>query len=137
MEKLKAGQRVKIGVERGGDSLEYEVKLGRLGKLWNLDPGPRGPSEEEEPVRDRPSLGVQLVRDADGAEVYEVVPGSAAQKAGILAGDLILEIDGEAINTAAEMAENIGGRKPGDKISLLLRRGDEEKELDVELGAAG
>ena len=50
---------------------------------------------------------------------------------------MILEIEGDAIASAAEMAENIAGREPGDEIKLLLRRGDEQKELKVKLGRAG
>ena len=135
LEKLKVGQKVKIGLERGDENLDVEVKLGRLGKLWQFDQAPG--EEEEEPVEARPSLGVQLERDADGAQVFEVVPGSAAAEAGIEAGDIVLEIDGKPVATASEMAENIGGRKPGDEVKLLVRRGDEQKEIKVKLGRAG
>ena len=138
LERLKVGQTVTIGVERGGDDIEFDVKLGRLGKLWDSDLGRRpGREAEEEPVKARPSLGVMLERDAEGAKVYEIVPGSAAAKAGIEAGDVVLEIDGEAIRTAAEMAENIGGRKPGEKITMRLSRGEGEETLEVQLGKAG
>ena len=140
LEKLKVDQRVKIAVDRGDEELEFEVKLGRLGKLLDYDRGRRGDDveeEEEEPLEARPSLGVQLELEAEGAKVYEVVPGSAAAAAGIEPGDVILKIDGKEIGSAPEMAENIGGRKPGDKVKMLLRRGDDEKELEVELGKAG
>ncbi|MFT4548787.1 MAG: serine protease Do, partial [Verrucomicrobiales bacterium] len=130
LEQLKAGQTVKIAVERGDENLEFDVKLGRLGKLWNMEREPRKESE----AAPRPSLGVNLVRDAESAEVYDVVEGSAAQKAGIKAGDVVLEINGEKIGSGAQMAANIGVRKPGDQVKLLLRRDENELELEVVLG---
>ena len=133
LEKFKSGDKIKVGVDRGLESLQFDVTLGRLGKLWDFDGGSAEP-EPEAPVGGRPSLGVQLVRDADGAQVYEVVPGSAADKAGVQAGDVILKIGEKEISSAAAMAADIGARKPGDKISLLLRRGGEEKSLEATLG---
>ena len=135
LEKLKVGQKVQIGLVRGEDELDVEVKLGRLGKLWQMD-RQRQP-DEEEPTADRPSLGVQLELEAEGAKVFEVVPDSPAAKGGIEPGDLILEIEGDAIDNATEMAENIAGRQPGDQITLRLRRGEEQMELKVKLGRAG
>ena len=139
LERFRTGDKIKVGIERGDDRLELDVQLGRLGGLWNLDPS-SGEAESEQdveaPIGGRPILGIQLVRDADRAEVFEVVPGSAAEEAGILAGDVILKIDQLEIDSAAEMAINIATRKPGDKISMLLKRGDDEKEIEAVLGLA-
>jgi len=139
LERLKAGDRVKVGVARGQERLEFEIKLGRLGKLWELDDEPEEAEQPggDAPVRGRASLGVQLERDAEGAKVFEVVPGSAAEKAGIQAGDVILKVDDEAVGSAAEMAENISGRTAGDRISITLQSGEEEKQLEVTLDGVG
>ncbi len=96
----------------------------------------REPRDAKEKVRPRPSLGVNLLRDADRAEVYDVVPDSAAHKASIKAGDVVLELDGVKISGGAEMAAKIGSRKAGDDISMRLLRGEQELELKVTLGAA-
>jgi S1-C subfamily serine protease len=142
MANLKAGEKVTVGVERGRERLEFEVKLGRLGKLWELDRNPHRflepePAPKPEPARGRAALGVLLVRDAIGAQVDGVSEGSPAAKAGIRAGDVLLEIDGEKIGSASELAENILARQVGDRVKLRLRRGEEKKELEVTLGEAG
>ena len=49
----------------------------------------------------------------------------------------MLEIDGDKVADAAELAENIGGRSAGDKIVLKIRRGDDEMDKKVTLGTAG
>ena len=134
LEKLKVGQKVKIGVDRDGDKLEFEVKLGRLGKLWDADPVP---ADEADGPAERPVLGVHLRSDAQAAEVFEVLPDSPAERGGIEPGDIVLEIEGEKIRNAAQMVENIGGRAPGERISMLLQRGEDEKEVVVKLGRAG
>ena len=72
-----------------------------------------------------------------GALVESVQPGTAAQKAGIrggkvattteegqvaVGGDIIVAIDGKAINSSQELAEDIETKKPGDTISIGLWR---------------
>lgn len=64
-----------------------------------------------------------------GAFVNEVLPGSAASKAGIKAGDIIVTIEGKPITSFAELRVKIGTTAPGKAIKLgLLREG---KPVDV------
>jgi putative serine protease PepD len=73
----------------------------------------------------------------EGAFVSEVVPGSAADDAGLEVGDVIIEIDGNAITKATEVREAILAKQPGDKVEVtIVRRGD-EMTLPVELGRRG
>ncbi|MGP1395824.1 MAG: RIP metalloprotease RseP [Inquilinaceae bacterium] len=58
------------------------------------------------------------------AKVGEVQAGSAAEAAGILPGDRIVEVDGVAISRFAELA-NLVRASDGEGISLTLRRDDE------------
>jgi regulator of sigma E protease len=51
-----------------------------------------------------------------------VLPGSAAEKAGILAGDLILAVDGRAVDNFADLQESIVTRA-GEKMVILVERG--------------
>ena len=64
-----------------------------------------------------------------GAFVSEVLPGSAAAKGGIKAGDVIISVDGKPITSFAELRVKIGTTAPGKAVKLgLLRNG---KPVDV------
>jgi putative serine protease PepD len=62
----------------------------------------------------------------DGALVQEVASGSPADRAGLRAGDLVVAIDGQAIQEFSELAARIRAHKPGDKVTLkIIRNGNE------------
>jgi len=61
-------------------------------------------------------------------------PGSAAEKAGLQENDIVLEFNGEKITTDNSLAKIIQKYNPGDRISLKIIRGKEEKTLEVILG---
>src|SRR5262249_39002080 len=63
-----------------------------------------------------------------------VVRGSAAQRAGIKAGDRVTQAADKPINTREEVIELIGRHKPGDVISLVVHRGDEDVNISATLG---
>ncbi len=67
-----------------------------------------------------------------GVFISEVTDGGSAEKAGLKTGDVILKIGMREVNSVAELQEEIGKRRPGDKVSLTIRTkgGSEEiKEL--------
>jgi serine protease Do len=67
-----------------------------------------------------------------GVFISGVTDGGSAEKTGVKAGDVILKIGTREVNSVAELQEEIGKRRPGDKVSLTIRTkgGDEEiKEL--------
>ncbi len=59
---------------------------------------------------------------------------SAAQKAGLKEGDIILEFNGEKITTQNSLAKIIMRYNPGDKVTLKILRGAQEKIVEVILG---
>ncbi len=61
---------------------------------------------------------------AAAAEVAAVIPNSAAQKAGLKAGDVIVEIDGHPVTRQAHVLHLLGPKYEGEKISFKYRRGD-------------
>jgi serine protease DegQ len=66
-----------------------------------------------------------------GAFVNEVLPKSAASKAGIKAGDVLISVDGKAISSFAELRAKVGTTGPGKTIKVgLLREG---KPLEVQV----
>lgn len=74
---------------------------------------------------------------AAGAQVAEVVPGSAADEAGIAVGDLIVALDGEPIADSGRLRARIVTRAPGDDLEVGIERGGERRTLDVTLGSTG
>jgi Do/DeqQ family serine protease len=67
-----------------------------------------------------------------GVFVSKVTEDGSAQNAGMKDGDVILKIGSREVNSVAELQEEIGKRRPGDKVILTIRtkNGDEEmKEL--------
>ncbi len=78
-------------------------------------------------------LGV-AVADADGgASVASVLPGTAAEKAGLRVNDLIVEVSGKAVHNQAEMIAAIRQFRPGDSVQIRLRRGKENLQVSATL----
>lgn len=72
-----------------------------------------------------PELARQLgLRDEKGVVVSEVRPGSPAEEAGLVRGDLVLEFNGQPVETLEAFANLAGKVKKGEVIRLLLRRPD-------------
>jgi len=89
-------------------------------------------------------LGVDVTY---GAVVTSVQPNSAAEAAGIQpptydnrgyvkSADVIIEADGTRINTSNDLIRVIARKNIGDRITLVVVRGDEEITLEATLGAA-
>jgi serine protease Do len=68
-----------------------------------------------------------------GVYIDSVAQNSSAMDAGIKVGDVVLEIDGNEINTAPELVEIIARHRPGDEINLKISRDTKEINLKVEL----
>ena len=81
-------------------------------------------------VKDQLSL-----ESMEGVYVGEVISGSAADKAGMKAGDVIVQVDGRPINASSQLQEQIGRKNPGDQITILVRRGQRSVTLQVTLTA--
>ncbi len=74
-----------------------------------------------------------LIIKGDNGEAA-VVPDSAADKAGLKEGDIILEVGGEKITLQNSLAKIIREYQPGDKLVLKILREEEEMTIEVILG---
>jgi S1-C subfamily serine protease len=57
-----------------------------------------------------------------GAFVQEVVDGSPAAVAGLLRGDVIVEVGGAAVGSAEDVAREVRARRPGDRVEVVVER---------------
>ena len=64
-----------------------------------------------------------------GVFVSKVVEDGSADKAGMKDGEVILKIGSKEVNSVAELQEEIGKRRPGDKVSLTIRNKDGDEEI--------
>src|SRR5262245_16130429 len=76
------------------------------------------------------SLGLSQVK---GALVSAVSDGSPAEKAGVKRGDVILALDGQAVNDSNQLRNHVSRLKPGTTVDLTILRGGQEKHVSVRL----
>jgi serine protease Do/serine protease DegQ len=69
----------------------------------------------------------------EGALVQEVVPGSAAEKAGMAVGDVIVSVDGEEISSASDLRTTIGLKRSGDQVKIDVLREGKRRSLTAKL----
>jgi serine protease Do len=73
------------------------------------------------------------MQKAVGAVVTNVTPDSPGEKAGLKTGDVITELDGNAVNDAGELQMKVGQKQPGDTIHLEVSRDGKSLSIPVTL----
>ncbi len=89
-----------------------------------------------EQIKNEKKLSVDygaLIQKGDAGETA-ITSGSAAAKAGLKEGDIILEFGSEKITAENPLAKIIMKYNPGDKVNLKVLRKDEEMNIEIELG---
>lgn len=77
------------------------------------------------------SLGLE---NENGTLVAETQEGTPAEKAGFIAGDIILKVDGEEVNGPRELAKVIAGYEPDTDVEITYWRDGDIKTATVTLG---
>jgi putative serine protease PepD len=81
-------------------------------------------------------LGVTLsTTSGNTVTVGDVSSGSGAAAAGVKSGDVIVAVDGTTVASAEKLRAIIAGHKPGDKITLTVKRNGSTQELTATLGS--
>ncbi len=70
-----------------------------------------------------------------GVLISQVTDGSAASKAGLKAGDVIVSLGGTEVGEVKDVYRLIGSQAPGDALDVSFVRDREQQTLQVELGA--
>ena len=92
-------------------------------------------------VTGRPQIGITTVDVTEaysrylnipmGVYVQSIQKDSAAEKAGLQIGDVIIDIEGEAVKTAEELNKVKNNYKAGDKITITVTRAGEDISMDL------
>ncbi|QDU54729.1 trypsin-like peptidase domain-containing protein [Aeoliella mucimassa] len=78
-------------------------------------------------------LGIQMDTSTDRPRIALVYEGSAAEQAGLLVNDEIVEINGEATNDRERLFRTIGKYSPGDLLAMKIKRGSESLSVEAVL----
>ncbi len=89
-------------------------------------------TEYEDLGKEEVKLGVMLADAENGVGVGGVLPNSAAAAAGLEKGDVILTIDNLPLAESFDLVYEVKQKKPGDRSTLRVRRGDAEFAVEVE-----
>jgi serine protease Do len=142
--KMQEGRRIRIS------KAAPQVFNFRMPEMPEMAPMPDIPSIEWEGgglLMGRPRLGIDAedisgqlgsyfgVPEGEGILVREVNPGSAAEKAGVKAGDVITSLNGEKIHGLGELRSKLAGND-GKTVKLGVLRNKSAMTLDVEIPAA-
>ena len=75
--------------------------------------------------------------DVPGLRLAGVRPGGPAEKAGLMAGDVIVEFGGAAVKDLYSYTDALYAHKPGDVVDIVVLRGGERKTVRATLGERG
>jgi putative serine protease PepD len=128
---------VGLGAESGSIGLGFAIPIEQVQRT------------AEQLIRDGhavyPVMGVVLDNDflGPGARVADdsentpgVSPGGPADDVDIRSDDVIVEIDGHAVRTPAELIVRLRAHEPGDEVELVVERDDRERDVTVTLDSA-
>ncbi len=114
-------EEVEIEIVRDGKPQKVKAKLARRGGL--LPPGPEAP----------PYLGITVEQKNGALLIKEVAQGSPAHKAGLRPGAAIIEFAGKPPGTVRDFLAALRKMKPGQKVAIKAKQGDETRTLTVDL----
>ena len=69
----------------------------------------------------------------EGVFIGRVQQGGASEKAGIKDKDVILSVDGISVNSTGQLQEQINKHRPGDRVEVLIKRGNKRQPYNVTL----
>ncbi len=73
--------------------------------------------------------------DGSGAKIDEVVSGTPADRSGLRAGDVIVEVNGERVTDGIALIVSIRSHQPGETIDFTVERDGREQQISVRLGS--
>ena len=144
----KDGERLEISIKKYDDNTlgrEIEVELDRLGEdLEDHFENIEWMTEGKEVKRAFLGVYVRSVTEEEatelgleegvGAAVKEPIEGTAAYKAGIQSGDVIVEIDGQKVGGYNDVVKMIRAHEPGDEVEVVYYHEGQQETQTIALG---
>ena len=90
---------------------------------------------DREGVRVSLAIMPDYAEDAPGLKISGTRTGSAAEKAGLLAGDIIVKFGGKDVKNIYDFMYLLGEYKPGDEVDVVVKRGMGTQTLRATLEA--
>jgi photosystem II stability/assembly factor-like uncharacterized protein len=115
----KVGDKITLTIVRDKETRDLTVTLGRR------------PEAGRAGGRQSSPLDFRGEDASGGVRVERVLPGSESEKAGLQAGDIIQKIDKTEVKNFQQVVELFRSHNPGDKVTVKILRGKENKELTL------
>jgi M6 family metalloprotease-like protein len=118
------GSVLKLTIVRKDQTQEIKATLGATSKPLTLS-------------SQRPNLGFSFdePKQGEGAAITRIQPDSPASRTNLKVGEHIVKVDGEAIHYPGRVNDLIAEKKPGDSVTLTLKREDKEVDMRLTLGS--
>lgn len=84
---------------------------------------------------DLPTTSLAAIVASRAVQVHAVAPGSPAEEAGIRPGDLLVSVEGEAVDSMGDLVVALRRHEPGDQVDVGVLRDGTHLDLEVTLGA--
>jgi hypothetical protein len=137
---FKAGQDVKVTLYRAGKKVEKTVTLA----VRQPAEGKAAPAKEP-PAAGEGFLGVvaaplaaemkEIAGTDRGVLINSLPDDSPAAKAGLMAGDVIVSVDGKEVGSPPDLVDLVRRHKAGDVLKIAYFRMGKRREAEVKLGA--
>src|SRR5258705_4254689 len=105
--------------------------MDQLIKTGKVRRGQLGITVMKIPSEDASKLGVD---QGQGVVIYQVQPGSAAERAGLRKGDVITSLNGTAVSDPNTFRNQIASSPPGTDVTLTVKRDGREQQVRATLG---
>lgn len=115
-----------ITIRDGRGNLRYRVTpddFGGLSGIWN-----------EDNAESRAFLGVTTEKADGGAKITDVTKESAAEKAGLKAGDIITKVGDKKVDDPESLYDAVTSMKPKDEVKVYYKRDGKENSAKTTLG---
>ena len=81
-------------------------------------------------INENPNSGL-TVNEESGVLIARVMPDSPAAKDGLQAGDVIQQIDGQAVTAAEKVQQIVEGTSPGSRLQIQITRNGQTETITV------